>query len=107
MGLFYWMPFIVYILYSQTADKYYVGHTGDDLPERLRKHNSNHSGFTGANNDWEIKLSEIHHIKTDAIKREKEIKNWKSRKMIESLILKNSAGSVHPDYGREGHWFPR
>jgi hypothetical protein len=34
------------------------------------------------------------------MKREKEIKNWKSRKMIEKLI-----GLGHPDYNREGRRF--
>ncbi|MDP1799991.1 MAG: GIY-YIG nuclease family protein [Bacteroidota bacterium] len=38
--------FCLYILFSPTKDKYYVGHTGDDLVERIRKHNSNHKGFT-------------------------------------------------------------
>ncbi|MBL7910664.1 MAG: GIY-YIG nuclease family protein [Bacteroidia bacterium] len=37
----------LYILFSPSKNKYYVGHTGDDLVERIRKHNSNHKGFTG------------------------------------------------------------
>jgi putative endonuclease len=40
------MTFYFYILYSHQADRYYVGHT-NDLLERLRKHNSKHSDFTG------------------------------------------------------------
>lgn len=90
------MDFTVYILYSNTADKYYVGYTADDIEERLRKHNSNHSGFTGHHSDWQIKFAEVYTTKTDAMIREKQIKNWKSRKMIESLILNGSAGSMHP-----------
>ena len=38
---------IVYILYSLVTNKYYVRFTGDELQERIRKHNSNHKGFTG------------------------------------------------------------
>jgi len=30
---------------------YYVGYTCDDLKERLRKHNTNHKGYTGRAND--------------------------------------------------------
>ena len=33
--------------------------------------------------------------KTEAMKREKQIKNWKSRKLLENLI--NSTTSEHPD----------
>jgi len=42
--------------------------------------------------DWAIVYSEDYNSKSDAYKRELEIKNWKSRKKIEKLI-----GSEHPD----------
>ena len=90
------MPFYTYILYSETLDKYYIGFTGDELGERLRKHNSNHKGFTGGIGDWVVKYSEKYNTKEEAGKRERQIKNWKSRKLIEKLIA-DSAGSVHPD----------
>jgi putative endonuclease len=44
----------VYILFSQTAGKFYVGHTTEAPEERLRKHNSVHKGFTGKFNDWKL-----------------------------------------------------
>jgi len=84
------MIFHVYILYSIFLDKYYVGYTGDLLEERLRKHNSNHKGFTGNVGDWKIVYSQKFETKAQALHREKQIKSWKSRKMIESLI--SSAG---------------
>ena len=87
------MHYFVYILYSKTLDKYYVGYTGDNLVERLRKHNTQHKGFTGGFGDWTISYTESLVVKTDAIKRERQIKNWKSRKRIEKLI----ADSAHPD----------
>ena len=80
--------FHLYIIFSPTKNKYYVGHTGDDLVERIRKHNSNHKGFTGGIGDWELKYSQEYVTKSEAVKREKEIKSWKSRKMIEKLTLK-------------------
>jgi len=58
----------------------------EDVEKRLVKHNTNHSGFTGGVLDWDIKWTEEHVTKFDALKREKQIKNWKSRKMIEKLI---------------------
>ena len=80
------MPYNVYILYSSIRDRYYVGHTGDDLQERLRKHNSNHKGFSGGVGDWIIVYTEIYPTKTAAYQREREIKAWKSRKKVESLL---------------------
>ncbi|MBO9204550.1 MULTISPECIES: GIY-YIG nuclease family protein [Niastella] len=43
-------------VFSSTLDRYYIGHTGDDLSGRLRRHNSNHKGFTGNVGDWIIVL---------------------------------------------------
>ncbi len=87
------MHYYVYILYSKTLDKFYIGYKGDSLDERLRKHNSQHKGFTGELGDWIICHIETFELKTEAIRREKQIKNWNSRKLIEKLI----ADSVHPD----------
>ena len=83
---------LVYILYSKSADRYYVGHSCDDLEIRLRKHNSNHKGFTGKFDDWEVVYTETHSSKSAANQRELEIKRRKSRLYIERLI----AGSDHP-----------
>jgi putative endonuclease len=82
----FFMPFYVYILHSFSLNRYYIGHTGDDLQERLRKHNSNHKGFTGKIGDWTIVYTKLYPTKTAAYQREREIKAWKSRKKIEQLI---------------------
>jgi len=81
--------FHVYILYSAIKDRYYVGFTSDILSERIRRHNSNHAGFTGKTGDWILVYSEKFDNKDYAMKREMEIKAWKSRKLIQKLI--NSA----------------
>ena len=82
---------IFYILYSVSRNQYYIGNTADDIKERLRKHNSNHSGFTGKVADWEIVYKEIYDSKKEAFRREREVKKWKNRKLLEKLI-----GSEHP-----------
>lgn len=56
------------------------------MAERLRRHNSNHKGFTGKTQDWIVVWQEIYTTNTDAIKRENQIKSWKSRSKIEQLI---------------------
>jgi len=77
--------FTTYIIFSQSLDKYYIGHTFD-LQQRVIKHLANHKGFTGKVNDWVIVYQELFNTKAEAYKREREIKNWKSRTMIEKLI---------------------
>jgi len=78
--------YYTYILFSKSLDKYYVGHTGDELPERVRKHNTNHKGFTGGIGDWAIVYKEIFESKSEAYARERQIKSWKSRRLLEKLI---------------------
>ncbi|MFN5829374.1 MAG: GIY-YIG nuclease family protein, partial [Bacteroidota bacterium] len=65
-----------YILFSKTINKFYVGYTGDDIEERLRRHNANHDGFTGKADDWELKYSESFNEKSTVAQREKQIKGW-------------------------------
>ncbi len=81
--------YFFYVLYSAELDKFYIGHTSN-LEERLRKHNSNHKGFTGKADDWTIVFSEKFQTKEEAYKREREVKKWKSKKMIEKLIENSS-----------------
>jgi putative endonuclease len=81
----YLSMYFIYILYSSLRSKYYVG-SCQDVSTRLIKHNTNHSGFTGKTGDWQIKHIEEYPDKSTALSREKQIKSWKSRKMIEQLI---------------------
>ncbi|PJB11956.1 MAG: excinuclease ABC subunit C [Flavobacteriales bacterium CG_4_9_14_3_um_filter_40_17] len=80
------MSYHVYILYSKELDNYYVGHTGDSLESRLRKHLSNHHGFTARAIDWIVVYKELLSYKVDAFQRGHFIKSQKSRKFIENLI---------------------
>ena len=75
----------VYILYSAKLDKYYVG-ACTNLERRLYEHNIGHSKFTSTGIPWELKYTETFASLPEAKKREKEIKNRKSRIYIESLI---------------------
>ena len=83
------MTYYVYILYSSILNKYYIGST-IDVSARLEKHLQNHKGFTGKAKDWVLKYTEAHDSKSESIKRELEIKKWKSRKMIKKLIEKSN-----------------
>ena len=82
------MSFTVYILYAPDIDKYYIGYTNDEMGEHLRRHLSNHFGFTARSKEWKVVYKEIFEYKIDAMKREKEIKSWKSKKRIEQLFAK-------------------
>ncbi len=85
------MEFQVYILFSLTKNKYYIGFTSE-LKERLIRHNQKSKGFTGNTNDWKVVYTENYNTKAEAIKRELQIKSWKSRIKIEKLIQDSRNG---------------
>ena len=82
------MNFIVYILFSELKNRFYIGFTSN-LAERIVRHNQKSKGFTGNVNDWEIVFTEIYEFKEEAQKRELQIKSWKSKIKIQALIQKN------------------
>jgi putative endonuclease len=88
-SLLLFMPFLVYIIYSSSLDQYYVGHS-ENIQDRLFHHNNSGSKSTKKANDWKLVYTEMFQTKSEAAKRELEIKKRKSRKYIE--WLSNSAG---------------
>jgi putative endonuclease len=78
-----------YILFSRTLDGYYIGSTETNPEDRLKKHLSNHSGYTGKAKDWVIVFRQEFENISLAKKREIQIKKWKSKILIEKLIGKS------------------
>ena len=88
MGFFFEVMFVVYIIYSQKLDRFYIGHT-EDIAIRINEHNSGISNYTSKAKDWVIKLTIAFKTREEAKRRELEIKKKKSRKYIEWLILES------------------
>jgi putative endonuclease len=85
--------FTVYIIYSEKLNKFYIGYSSD-VQERLRKHNRRSKGFSSLGRPWVLVYTESFDHKKDAMDRERQLKNWKNRERIETLIR---TGSEHPD----------
>lgn len=79
------MPF-TYILHSASLDRFYVGHTDGDLQDRLRRHLSDHKGFTGKAKDWQIVWFSEFPNKAEAYAEERRIKARKSRAFLLELM---------------------
>ncbi|MCX6221693.1 MAG: GIY-YIG nuclease family protein, partial [Bacteroidia bacterium] len=54
--------------------------------ERLEKHLSNHDGYTAKAKDWSVVYTESFDNYEQAALKEKTIKGWKNKKMIQRLI---------------------
>jgi len=81
--------FTVYILQSQSLNRYYVGFT-NDLERRLSEHNRKKGKYTDAGIPWQLVYFETFSTKIEAMNREKFIKGKKSRAFIETLISSSS-----------------
>lgn len=79
--------FYVYIIHSNTADKYYTGYSEDPW-ERIIQHNQNDADkYTGKYGDWSLAaVFEVSEIRGEAMQLEKFIKKQKTKKLIEKLI---------------------
>jgi putative endonuclease len=77
--------YTLYILYSQSSDRFYVGST-NNLQRRLSEHNRKKGKFTDAGIPWNIVYTEIYDSRNEAKAREVFIKSRKSRQFIIELI---------------------
>ena len=79
------MPHFVYILQSLKDLKYYIGETSD-VNKRMMFHNSAKQRSTKSRVPFRLVLFEEYSTRTEALKREKEIKSWKGGFKFKNLI---------------------
>jgi putative endonuclease len=75
----------LYILRSESSGRFYVGST-DSLDRRLSEHHRGHTPSTRRRGPWKLIYTETFETLLQARRRELEIKNWKSAKLIQALI---------------------
>ncbi len=76
--------YYTYILKSNKNGRYYIGYTAD-INGRLSRHNSGVVAATKNFRPWVLFYNEKYDSENEAVRREKQIKSWKSRKAIEKL----------------------
>ena len=79
------MSYTVYILYSISVDRYYVGQTSN-LEDRLKRHNQGRSKYTKSGIPWKLMYKESFETRSEAMAREKKIKSSESRDQLRSYI---------------------
>ena len=77
----------IYILYSLSKNKYYIGHT-ENLEVRLYKHNKGQVKSTKSGIPWKVAYTEDYSTKQEAYKRELQIKSYKGGEAFKKLIKK-------------------
>ncbi len=88
------MSFVVYILYSKSLNRYYVGST-NNLISRLNQHNKGKSISTKSGLPWNLVYSEEYNTRTDAIRREKQIKTYHGGQAFKKLLkISTTSGEI-------------
>ena len=64
---------------------FYIGQCSD-LDKRMSNHQEGYSKYTASKRPWRLKYFELYNNRTEALKREKQIKSMKSKKYIEALV---------------------
>src|SRR4030095_14538241 len=84
--------FFIYILYSKSFNKYYIGHS-DDPQRRLLEHNDpKYHKYTSKYKPWEIAaIISVGENRGVAMKVEFYLKRLKSRKIIQQIIERQNA----------------
>jgi putative endonuclease len=84
--------FYIYILYSETFDKYYIGYS-DNPERRVNEHNTKaFNTFTKKHRPWKLAYSfPVSENRADTMKIEKFIKKQKSRKFIETIVFERKS----------------
>ena len=80
--------YYVYALFNNAHNKIYIGQT-KNLEERLNLHKNKifQNGYTARfNGDWDLIYKEKTSDRKEALKREKQLKSYRGRQFIKSLI---------------------
>lgn len=78
--------YTVYVLYSIKFDKIYIGYTSD-LEARIKSHNELATkGWSVRYRPWEVVYTEEYELKSEAMRRERELKSHRGRDFIRIMI---------------------
>lgn len=77
--------YYAYILFSNKLKKHYIGST-ENLEKRIKRHNSGQVSFTRNGKPWQLIYTETLTNRSDAYKREREIKSYKGGIQFKKLI---------------------
>ena len=79
--------FYVYAIYNKHANKIYIGQT-ENVDHRLKEHNEHkYNGYTSRFQGlWELIYKESVATRSEALKREKQLKSFRGREFIKKHI---------------------
>jgi predicted GIY-YIG superfamily endonuclease len=80
-----------YVLQSAATGKFYIG-SALELMVRVAEHQRGHSPYTRGRGPWTLVYSEDYATVAEARRRERQLKSWKSHRLLQQLIDKARIG---------------
>ncbi|MFT3947762.1 MAG: GIY-YIG nuclease family protein [Agriterribacter sp.] len=84
--------YFVYILYSRSIDKYYVG-SSEDVERRIVEHNMGKGNFTSKGIPWIVVITFECESRTEAVRLELKIKKRGIKRYLQDNNAAKSSGS--------------
>ena len=78
------MSYFVYIIFSESSDKFYKGQT-NDLADRLSRHNAGYEQATKRGVLWKLIWSTQKENRSEALKLESKLKNLSRDRLIQFM----------------------
>jgi len=75
----------VYILQTQSSSRFYIGCAHDPI-DRLSEHQRGQTASTRGRGPWVLVYQEQFDTSSEALRRERQLKSWKSHRSIQELI---------------------
>ena len=75
------MEYFVYILYSESIQKFYIGQT-NDIDQRMKRHNYGLEKFTSKGVPWHLVWHTTKDNRSEAIVLERKLKNLSQKRLI-------------------------
>ena len=79
------MPFTVYILFSESHKRHYIGQTMD-INNRIQRHNAGFEKATAPYKPWVILWTTVKANRAEAMALEKKLKNLSTKRLIQFII---------------------
>ena len=78
------MYYIVYILFSEKFDRYYIGQT-QDIEARMLRHNAGSVSSTKSYLPWELRCKIIKETRSEAMVLERKLKNLNRERLLQFI----------------------
>ena len=78
------MKYFVYILFSASIQKFYIGQT-QNIADRIKRHNAGSENFTSKGVPWELVWCTSKDSRSEAIILERKLKNLKQVRLVKFI----------------------